>query len=397
MRKSLYCLVYILLFSPLLFGVTVSCQPDHESVFTRKNLLTANDRQLPTTEISPHLRCPIRPGRNVLWCGSFQLAWNKLAELLGEDPRFHDEPKMVGLLNKKDFTQKHLDEESYVAMAGFVRDNIHDKIRLALWAKFQGRARPRFIPSKDLTPRPQDIVAYAYMFKHLEFGTPFEDLSDPIDFNGAKIVCFGVDSGKTAPEKMLRQVNILSYKDQDDFVIELKTKSKGDRIILAKIAPAATVRQTIAEVDQRISAGERERQKKAAELAGKYDQKIIARMLLNMQPGDILKIPKINFDLTRTYRELYGCPLIIKNPKIAKDVGIGSAVQNIRFQMDEKGIRLLSEAHISLTCSAEYTPHEHIMIFDKPFLLLMKRRDAAVPYFALWVDNPELLCKKKIE
>jgi hypothetical protein len=43
-------------------------------------------------------------------------------------------------------------------------------------------------------------------------------------------------------------------------------------------------------------------------------------------------------------------------------------------------------------CGVEEPPvRQHRMIFDKPFLLLMQRQGAKVPYFALWVDNAELL------
>jgi len=30
-------------------------------------------------------------------------------------------------------------------------------------------------------------------------------------------------------------------------------------------------------------------------------------------------------------------------------------------------------------------------VFDRPFLILLQRTDAKTPYFALWVDNVELL------
>ena len=33
------------------------------------------------------------------------------------------------------------------------------------------------------------------------------------------------------------------------------------------------------------------------------------------------------------------------------------------------------------------------MIFDKPFLIMLQRSDAKMPYFALWVDNAELLVR----
>ena len=108
---------------------------------------------------------PILKGTNVLWCGTFQLAWNAARSLINDDLRFEHALSLVDVLNKHSFSKSDLDEASYVAMAGFVRDGIHERIGLALKHKFGGLATPRFIPSKSLTLRPQDIIAYAYLFK----------------------------------------------------------------------------------------------------------------------------------------------------------------------------------------------------------------------------------------
>jgi hypothetical protein len=106
----------------------------------------------------------------------------------------------------------------------------------------------------------------------------------------------------------------------------------------------------------------------------------------------VLKVPKLNFDITRRYEELLGARLSVKNPAVAKDLVIVSAAQNVRFQMDERGVKLKSESHISLGCSAEHKPpRNRTMVFDKPFLLMLQRENAKTPYFALWVDNAELL------
>jgi hypothetical protein len=35
------------------------------------------------------------------------------------------------------------------------------------------------------------------------------------------------------------------------------------------------------------------------------------------------------------------------------------------------------------------------MIFDRPFLLWLRHRGSALPYFAVWVENSELLVKRK--
>ena len=386
MMKILCRLAYYSLLVPLCFGATVSCH-DHDSVFTKQGLLVAPADKLQKTVVSSHLRYPIRSGQNVLWCGTFQLAWNECCKLIGEDLHMADEPPVVGILNKKDFTHDDLDEDSYVALTGFVRDGIHEKIRQALKKKFKGKARPQYIPSKSITPRPQDIVAYAYLFKNIEFAAPFEDLKTPIDFGDTRVKCFGVDEYKPGQDAMRSQVSILDYTGRDDFIIELHSKSESDRIILAKVAPAATLEKTIAAVRKRIDAAVKTH---GAGMAP-AEKEPNATDPLDMWPGDVLKVPKFNFDITRRYKEIEDRNLLVKNPKVARDLFILSAVQNIRFQMDEKGVRLRSESHMAIGCSAGPPPPQHIMIFDKPFLLMLQWSDAKVPYFALWVDNPELL------
>jgi len=361
-----------------LFLVT-SCDPSqlssHDSFFDTEGLLVAQGDDLRATVISPHLAAALEPNTNVLWCGTFQLAWNEVRDLVGEDLHFADEPPMVAELNRKGFSEDDLDDESYLALAGYVRDGIFGKIDRGLKEKFKGRACPHLLPRPELTPRPQDIVAYCYLFKHLEFPTPFERLQTPLTFaDGNQVAGFGMLEYKPAHEKMYPQVEILDYKSRADFVIELKSKSPGDRLILARVSPAATLGETVAAVGKRIASAQPE----------------------CAQTGDVLVVPKLNFDLTRDYRELTGRLLVVQNPRVARDLLILSAMQNIRFQMDEKGASLRSESHVSFGCGAEYRPEpKHIMVFDGPFLILMQRMTAKVPYFALWVGNSDLLVKQR--
>jgi len=326
--------------------------------------MQAND--LKQTVVTATLDTSIGFGTNVLWCGTFQLVWNELCGLIGEDIHFANESTMVTELNKKAFTSKDLDSDSYIALAGFVKDGIHDKIQAALIQKFGNSAAPVLIPDKSLTQTPNDLVAYAYMLKQLEFAVPFERLDSGIDFGGRPVAAFGMTGGKAGDEKMTFQLHILDYKPRDGFVIELQTKSPRDRLILAKIAPGKTLNETIQMVDERIRAGHRE----------------------GFEDEDTLAVPKFNFDITRSYNEIENIPVAVRNPK-AKGASIASAKQNIRFQMDEKGVVLKSEAHFAASLGI----HKHL-IFNKPFLVMLKRTDAKVPYFAMWVDNPELLVQR---
>jgi hypothetical protein len=275
---------------------------------------------------------------------------------------------MVDALNRKSFDGGDLDNPSYVALAGYVRDGIKERISTAVSDHFHGQAHPA-LPMGG-AERPQDMVAYAYLFKNLEFPTPYERGESPAEFNRDSVVCFGMGPGyKLGREKMAAQTLIRDYNSPDDFVIELQTKSAGDRLILAKIAPGNTLAQTVASIYRR---------------AGAHPSPAL--------PQDVLVIPKVNFDLTRSYTELTGLRVLPTASGMSTDLQITSAVQNTRFQMDERGVRLRSEAVMSFGCSAAPNPRPvHEMIFNKSFLILLARANAPHPYFALWVSNPELL------
>ncbi len=110
--------------------------------------------------------------------------------------------------------------------------------------------------------------------------------------------------------------------------------------------------------------------------------------------GDVLMIPEMAFDLTRRYSELIGRHLDPANETIAKDLTLLDAAQTIRFRMDEQGVKLRSSAQMSFGCSAAIPPHiSRWMVFDGPFLLMLQRENAPLPYFAAWIATTELLRK----
>jgi hypothetical protein len=106
----------------------------------------------------------------------------------------------------------------------------------------------------------------------------------------------------------------------------------------------------------------------------------------------VLIVPRVSLDLVRHFDEIEKHWLVPVGRDIASDLFLLSAMQSVRFEMNEAGVELVSEAHMAAGCSKEAEPiRPHFLIFDKPFLILLERNGARAPYFALWVDNPELL------
>ena len=66
---------------------------------------------------------------------------------------------------------------------------------------------------------------------------------------------------------------------------------------------------------------------------------------------------------------------------------IAKALQTIRFKLDRSGAELSSESQIFCLPDATH------FVLDRPFLIVVKKRGAQRPFFVMWVDNAELLCK----
>jgi len=105
----------------------------------------------------------------------------------------------------------------------------------------------------------------------------------------------------------------------------------------------------------------------------------------SLMENDVLKIPKFAFNITYNYTDLLGCYL--KNETFTTFY-FDKAVQQIEFVLDEKGVILESEAIVTTTDSIVESRR---LVFDQPFLLYMKEKGAQYPYFAMWIENTELM------
>jgi hypothetical protein len=82
----------------------------------------------------------------------------------------------------------------------------------------------------------------------------------------------------------------------------------------------------------------------------------------------------------------------LTNPKWSK-IFLAVAEQGIRFRLDENGARLESTAYVGWKCTARVKPAQYV--FDKPFLLCLKRKSCDQPYLAFWIETPELMMETK--
>lgn len=332
-----------------------------------KFISSANSiNQSSQTIITSHLYQKIVKGKNLVYCSTFQLAWNELIDkIIKEDIKLQNEPTMVGILNKKYASKADLSDNSYVATAGYGKQNIINKINEALTRKFGKNA-----PKVNDRLGPEDIIAYAYLYKNLVFNPAFENLKNPIKFNSAyDVKGFGIDKVEDKHRKIAEQITIPYYKNSDEFVVKLTPNCSNDEIFLAKVAPKATLFDTLNYVQSKNNSANPE----------------------YLETGDSLQIPKFDFKLEKSYDELVNKYLLNKN---FKDYYIAKAIQNIDFKLNEKGAILKSEAKIVVAMGCLPAQQHKYLILDKPFLIYLKEKQSNNPYLVIWVDNADLLVRK---
>ena len=109
---------------------------------------------------------------------------------------------------------------------------------------------------------------------------------------------------------------------------------------------------------------------------------------------DIVIIPKFNFNIETNYTTLEGNSFKSKK----QNFQIERAWQRTAFILDESGAEIESEAEMVAAIAETQEPYEKPkpkrMIFDQPFLILLKRTEAKNPYFGLWTTNTELMIKE---
>lgn len=172
------------------------------------------------------------------------------------------------------------------------------------------------------------------------------------------------------------------YQDDNNFVIKLLPKNIEHEIVLIKTEKKfSSIFALNTELNKLIKVGNSER--KNEKLNWKY----------SIRNEDEVVIPKINFNIETNFRSLEGNYFNAKKQLYKVD----QVWQRTAFLLDEVGAEIESEAEIAVAAAAEETeknfniPKPKKMYFDKPFFVLLKRKESHFPYFGAWLSNTELM------
>jgi len=316
-----------------------------EHVWSDLPTITTLDN-LKQTDFVTTLENPISENKNIIYAPAFLYAWDKIKQefkysIIADTSNSLD----FKLLNESTSHHSSLTDGEYTASAEIVDGA---------------------------------IIARAFFNKTLPFETKLQALDNPIHFDNAKVSAFGMNYFN---EDAIKIVQVLYYNDDNNFILKLKPKDKQHEIILVKgLGKYQTLKDAIKQTDHLIAKGKNEIT--YTKLFWKYE----------IVHEDEFSIPIIKFNIETRYKNLEGQSFKTSDKK---KHSFEEAYQRTGFILNENGAVVESEV-LTTTDSTSAAPvaHPKKMIFDKPFLIIVKRTDKTNPYFVMKVANAELLTRK---
>jgi hypothetical protein len=213
------------------------------------------------------------------------------------------------------------------------------------------------------------ISTNAYFRKSLQFEKPLTKFEDPILFGNTKVESFGFWGNCE-----FAKVNY--YTDENEYSITLFPKNKEHEIILI--------------MNQGLKYSLNNFQDYFSRYNQQKDLKKNEAILLNNK--DKIVIPIIQFNLEKTFEKIVRSTFKGNNLEFE----VVEAKQQNAFILNEGGAEVESLVEMISEASEEMVkPHPKLMIFNKPFVVFLKRKDASHPYFGIYVVNDELLKRSK--
>lgn len=346
--------------------------------YTSPNIAFKGDsKDLRQSAVVPTLDTPMPKGKNVIWCSTLQLAWNRLGkDVLHERPDVRGAEAVVSRLNQTQLGEDDLPLGSCLAMAGFAKDGVVEKVKSEMRHRFKKEVEIDLL-------EPSSILAYAYLEANAAFTIPFFDNREPLHFRessgkATEVTSFGIEERhEYAYHELREQIDVLyqlrseNEREPVEFAIDLCRDSMPNQIVVAYVPPKATLADLLNDLE-----------KKTQEFARQHQEKYWREFGVR----DVLLVPNLNWEVQHHFTELEGTDKRFLNTGFT-DYHIAKAMQTIHFKLDRSGAELAAETQMFCL------PIPTHFIFDRPFLIVVKKRSANRPFFVMWVDDAELLCK----
>lgn len=318
---------------------------------------TAQAQEVNSIEVLPTMNTQ-STAQNRIWVGTFQLVWNELTDKIVKAPvKFLDfDSQMANNLNQKQFQKSNLNEKSYYVKSGIVSPALKAEIEKNIKSKFHETSD--ILKMFDFTYNPEKIFVYAMLKKDFRFTNAFDKLATGNFGNSQeKVKYFGINDNSN--QKLYKNVNVLFYNDDNDFAVKLYTKGK-DEVLLYRTNDDKTFDKYYAELND-----------KTAKYSGDK----------NFVKNDTLTIPDIKLYQETSFNELEGHQIVGTNMQIDK------TIETVDFRMNNKGVKLKSEAAIMLRCMSLAPREGRDFTFNNNFVLFLIEKNQNTPYYAMKVSD----------
>lgn len=318
---------------------------------------TAQAQEVNSIEVLPTMNTQ-STAQNRIWVGTFQLVWNELTDKIVKAPvKFLDfDSQMANNLNQKQFKKSNLNEKSYYVKSGIVSPALKAEIEKNIKSKFHETSD--ILKMFDFTYNPEKIFVYAMLKKDFRFTNAFDKLAtDNFGNSQEKVKYFGINDNSNP--KLYKNVSVLFYNDDNDFAVKLYTKGK-DEVLLYRTNDDKTFDKYYAELND-----------KTAKYSGDK----------NFVKNDTLTIPDIKLYQETSFNELEGHQIVGTNMQIDK------TIETVDFRMNNKGVKLKSEAAIMLRCMSLAPREGRDFTFNNNFVLFLIEKNQNTPYYAMKVSD----------
>ncbi len=208
---------------------------------------------------------------------------------------------------------------------------------------------------KNIKKKDNELKVKVSFQKELPFENPSRISEEPFIFDGKELCHF----------KPRRRPELLYYKNSDDFAISLTPNDETQEIVLMKSPfPSET---SFGDIFQTLQ-----------------ENKESSSLDLNAE----IKIPLIELDWLTNHPE-------IKNRKLEKSAidfwKITEVEEGLSFSLTNTGAKVKSYLALEGAWNCVIPEKPHQIIFDKPFVVFLKKEDISTPYFAAYIADATFL------
>ena len=171
---------------------------------------------------------------NKVWVGTFQLVWNDfMNDILKAPIKFlSGSQKEAKLLNKQEFTQDMLSQDSYYKTYGKTSLALKGEIENAIMEKFGEKSD--ILDKIDWNKANGAYFLYVMLKKDFDFLQKFNQMESG-KFGSTKYETKYFGIGKTSKNQLYKNVKVLFFNNPEDFAVELRTQS-NDVVMLYSIS-----------------------------------------------------------------------------------------------------------------------------------------------------------------